>query len=80
MTTEPGLKILFVINPSSGTKSNFIFKHIADLSRVLDGRNENTSVNFTEVSSLVAPKIQNMNGLLEGTKELARIWDLYGVN
>jgi site-specific DNA recombinase len=54
MLFPKGLAFDAKINHYRTTKSNFIFKKMADLSRLLEGGNENTSVNFTEVSSLVA--------------------------
>ena len=54
MLFPKGLAFDAKINHYRTTKSNFIFKHIADLSRLLEVRNENTSVKFTEVSPLVA--------------------------
>ena len=51
---------------------------IADLSKGLEEMKNGTSQDFSEKSRSVPPSRPNMNELLEDTRDLARIWDLYG--
>ncbi len=51
---------------------------ITDLSKGLEEIKKPDFSKFEEKSGLVSPSRPNMNELLEDTRDLARIWDLYG--
>jgi chemotaxis regulatin CheY-phosphate phosphatase CheZ len=51
---------------------------IADLSKGLEEIKNGTSQIVSEKSRSVTPSRPNMNELREDTRDLTRIWDLYG--
>jgi site-specific DNA recombinase len=57
---------------------NSVIGGVAQLSKGLGELKKSDSQNLFEKSDLVPPSRPNMNELLEDTRELARIWDLYG--
>ena len=59
-------------------RTHFYFSTIALLSRGLAQKKSGTSIKKIENSALVPPSRPNMNDILEDTRDLARIWDLYG--
>jgi site-specific DNA recombinase len=57
---------------------NSVIGGVAQLSKGLGEMKKSDSQNLFEKSDLVPPSRPNMNEILEDTRVLARIWDLYG--
>jgi len=57
---------------------NRVIARIAQLSRGSGEIKKPDFSNFEGKSGLVPPSRPNMNDILEDTRDLARIWDLYG--
>jgi hypothetical protein len=51
---------------------------ITDLSKDLTETKNRTSHFLNDKSGLVPPTTHNLNEILAGTIDLARVWDLYG--
>jgi hypothetical protein len=51
---------------------------VAHTSKVLGEIKKPDSLNLSEKSGLVPPTTHNLNDILEGTRDFARVWDLYG--
>jgi hypothetical protein len=57
---------------------NNVIAQNAYLSKDLEGIKKPDSLNLLEKSGSVPPSRPNMNDILEDTRDLAHIWDLYG--
>ena len=57
---------------------NSVIGGVAQLSKGLGEIKKSDSQNLFEKSDLVPPTTHNLNDILEGTREFARVWDLYG--
>lgn len=60
------------------TTVNSVFALITELSKVSYLSEKKTSQDLPEKSDLVPPSEPNVNQILEDTRALAQIWDLYG--
>ena len=56
---------------------NSVFGCVRDLSKVLGEIKKSDSQNLFEKSDLVPPTAPNLNEIIAGAMDLARVWDLY---
>ena len=67
--------MIFLLKQSGSFKKQYVLNVLNSFK--IRKKKKPASFNFAGLLLFLAPKIQNMNDLLEDTKDLARIFDLY---